>query len=118
MKLVIKKELKNNNAEIEFTLCDITNTDIEALKDFGKPLLQTGGTIPLSDGGSFKVSNESRVLPDDFPFTKEFKSTFYGVDTIPHAEAYIEEMKKRITEAVTTLESMEDTFTGEEIVQL
>lgn len=117
MKMVIERTLLNNDAIVNFSITDISNVDIELLNDFGKPVIQVGGTIPL-DVGDFKLSNETRVLPDDFTFTKIFKHGMYNTDTIKYALSYIEEIKKRVTTAITELESKQDTFSGTEEVQL
>jgi hypothetical protein len=118
MKLKINRNLLNNDAYVDFSIIDISNVDMELLSDFGKPKIQVGGTIPLTESTNFKLSSEIRILPDEFVFEKIFKYSVYGADTQAHALAYIEEIKNRVTTKINELEAMSDTFSGVEEVQL
>lgn len=121
MKLVIKKEIELNDYHVELDITEITNVEEELLKDFGTLKIEVGGNIPYEKDGTpstFKLSNETRVLPTNFPYTKIFKQVTYGEDAETVALAYIEEMKKRIVTQVEALNAKVDTFSGVEEVQL
>lgn len=121
MKLVIKKEIKLNDYHVELDITEITNVEQELLNDFGKLKIDIGGDIPLtttSGTSSFKLSNETKILPDDFAYTRIFKQVTYGDDAEQVALAYIEEMKSRIKVAVEALNAKMDVFSGLEEVQL
>lgn len=121
MKLVIKKEIKLNDYHVELDITEITNVEQELLSDFGKLKIDIGGSIPLTKGeevSSFKLSNETKVLPDEFAYTRIFKQVTYGEDAELVALAYIDEMKKRIKTSVEALNAKMDTFSGLEEVQL
>lgn len=118
MKLDITRNLENNDCHVSFKITDITNADIEMFKDYGVQKVDVGGLIPTDELSTFKMSSEIKIIPDTFEFTKIFKSIEHKENTEKYALAYITEIKKRVTDLITTLESKSDTFSGVESIQL
>lgn len=119
MKLQITKDLLNNDYMASFKIIDISNVDEELFKDFGKIRVNVGGNIPTLDGTStFKLSNDERVIPDTFEFTKIFKATEYEALAEDYALAYIKEIETRVKTVISELEAKVDDFSGVEEIQL
>lgn len=121
MKLEIVKDLEMNNYSATFNIIDITNLDTEKLKDYGVLKILIGGEIPITLDGvdtSFKVSEEIKDFPSDFPFTKTFKDSTYNGKGKEHAEAYIAEIIKRAEFLISEIDARVDDFSGVQIIQL
>ncbi|MFF3144575.1 hypothetical protein ACFVRU_23340 [Streptomyces sp. NPDC057927] len=140
MKLVVKRDLKNNNYSVELAIEDIKTEDTELFSDFGYPQVNVGGSLTKSEskdvvtgkddeGNDVKetvkeekvianLGNEFKYLPTEFPITRTFTQAQHGKDAEAIANQYVEEMKKRVTETITELKAKRDEFTGKEEIVL
>lgn len=121
MQLKITKDINLNNYSATFEVIDVTNSDTIKLDDWGLIRINLGGDIPITLDGTettFKMSEEIKLLPSEFPFTKTFKDTQYNGKGELYAVAYIEEIKKRAKTLIDALNAKQDTFSGVEVFQL
>lgn len=117
MKLEITKDLNLNNYSATFKIVDITSVDQSKIEDFGILKLSIGGDIPLSVG-TFKVDDDIKAFPTDFPFTKTFKDSQTNGKGKEYALAYIAEITKRVETLITELNAKVDDYSGVELIQL
>lgn len=120
MKLVIDKELSNNNYQVSLTIADIQETETELLKDFGKIQINIGGDLTLSGGTQPEttIGDAYKYLPTDFPVVRTFTKSQYGDKAEAVANAFADTVKVRIETAITALKLKQDSFTGSTEVQL
>ena len=121
MKLEITKSINLNNYSVQFSVVDLNPTSEELLQEFGIPSINIGGDIPITlDTGAttFKISEEIKKFPTDFPFTKTFKDAHYNGKGKEYANAYIAEIKKRVDTVMEALHAKVDDFSGTEVIEL
>lgn len=119
MKLEIVKSISHNNYSVEFKITEVSKLNQEAFDEFGYESINIGGYFPITLDGvdtAFKVTEDIKVLPLDFPFTKTFKDSSYNGKGKEHANAYIKEIKDRIEVAMATIDAKVDDFSGTEVV--
>ena len=121
MRLEIKTDLELNSYSATFNIVEKSALDEEKLKDFGIISINCGGQIPITIDGNattFKVTDDIKKLPNDFPFTKTFKDATYDGQGKLYANAYIAEIEKRVVDLIAELDSKVDDFSGVRYVQL
>lgn len=93
----------------------LTEGDKKAMRQFGEPEIDLGGTFLTSTENEFTLPTKKAKVRADFPYTQYFDSrdSDFETDTQTKVEAYRDEIMDRITDAFTTLRALADTFTGE-----
>lgn len=113
MKLVIDKNLTNNNYEVVISIEDIQEVESELFSDFGKVSVNIGGELTDSVGAVVATIGDAyKYVPTDFPVTKVFTQAQYGVEAEAIANAFADTVASRIQDAVTDLKAKQDGFTG------
>ncbi|MGG3891988.1 hypothetical protein [Metabacillus fastidiosus] len=123
MKLVINKNLSNNNYEVTIDIVDITLEEQELIKDFGNPSINIGGTLTEDDGlgGTITVAtlgDQFKTLPLDIPLTRTFTQAQYGLNAQKVADTYAKVTSDKIQAAITALKAKSDSFSGTTEVML
>jgi len=93
---------------------DWSEGDVRLMVKFGEPEVDLGGdfTVP-----TFSLDNNLVKIKSESPFTYSFDMRDYA-DSDDRAESWATEIKTRITSAVTTLRTLADAFTREEVTNV
>lgn len=117
MKLVIEKNLVNNNYEVVVSVTEIEEAETELFKDFGELVINVGGELAESndEGSSVVIASFGDVFkkfPSQFPLTKVFGKAQFGDNAEKVANAYVSDIQTKIETAVTELKAKPDVFSG------
>ncbi len=93
----------------------LSEGDKKAMQKFGEPEIDLGGTFLEGSANEYTLPAKFAKLRADFPFTQSFDSRDPDFETATQTkvDAYRDEIITRITDALTTLRAIPDTFTGE-----
>jgi hypothetical protein len=114
MKLVIEKNLLNNNYEVIFNIEDITPEEQELMNDFSIPTIDVGGELKATDDIEVlaTLGSSYKKIPSQMPFSKIFSSSVYGAKTQAVADSYAKATQVKIEAAIAELKAKEDGFSG------
>ncbi|HXB12869.1 MAG TPA: hypothetical protein VNZ45_12855 [Bacteroidia bacterium] len=111
------KEINNQIWSILFVIENISQEDRKAIVEHGEPIINLGGVFLENTADQFILPELNKGIRTGFPY----KQTFDGrvIDNIQFKiENYLEIIVSRITDAMATLRSISDTFSGEEVFSL
>lgn len=113
MRLTVIRTLENNIFTVRLVTENFGLTDIEKMRIFGEPIIETGGTFGVAPN-TFILPLAPRRLRTQFPVLQRFDG---AVVTVPPAGSraltWQEALTLRISSALTTLRAQTDTFTTE-----
>lgn len=147
MKLVVNKNLANNNYEVLLDVVDVEQADKELFSDFGELIINTGGSITeevttteeqqveVSDGAGgtttetrqvevtrtvtvAEISNAYRKFPSELPIKRVFTKAEFGLNAEKIAKLYADKIEKDLKLALSVLREKKDTFTAVEEILL
>ena len=120
-KLRLFQYIENDNYKFVFTFDpdSISETDYQLVKKFGAQSINFGGTFNNGSGISFTLPDEYFNFPTQFPVTRIFNLTTPSqITTVAGLNYYGQAMTTKITDAITALRAMTDTFTGETVTNI
>lgn len=147
MKLIVNKNLVNNNYEILLEITNIEQTDKELFNDFGEPTINIGGTITEQvvateqrevevddgEGGTTtelqdvevtntvtvaELGNVYRKFPSEFPIKRIFTKGEFGTDAEKIANLYADKIENDLKTVLADLRAKQDTFSKVEEILL
>lgn len=117
--LKISKTIDNHIWKITFSVDSnkIPESDKALMLKFGEPTISVGGVFGVD---SFSLPDKFIRVRTDLPFTQLFdsKSSVFSTDTQLKAELFIDTFVDRYVEAFSALRALNDTFSGEAIVNI
>lgn len=120
MKLEIKKDLKDNNYEVEIIILEIAEEELELFSDFGSLSVNIGGDFTVIEGEDgetvestlFSLGDSYKRIPSEDAIKKVFTHAQYGDSAEKMANVFAKEVAKRVEAAVVELKAKSDGFSG------
>jgi len=113
----VYQTIENDVWKVTFVndVAQLSEADKKAMRNFGEPEINVGGTILDGDALEFTLPDKYVKIKSDLPYTAEFDSRDepFDTDTQDKVEGYRTEIIARFTQAFTDLRAQSDTFTGE-----
>jgi hypothetical protein len=115
MKLVIEKNLSNNNYEVSIDIVNILPEETELFSDYGAVSINLGGKLLDDDLGTTELAalgDLFKRVPTDLPITKVFSQAQYGENAEKVANSFARTTSEKIQAAITELKTKQDSFSG------
>ena len=117
MKIRIFQEIVNGVLCVRICTEDWSEGDIEAMRSFGEPSVDLGGSFHSSGGVDFTRPHSIQRVKSDSPFVARFDSRDYG-DPVGMATAWKIEVSARIVKAVHDMRDIKNSFDNEEVINV
>ena len=120
MKIRVLKHIADDKFLLDITTEDFSQGDLNLIQKFGEPQVNVGGLYGNPDDATrtWIVPDSLLNVRQDFqPFRASFDQRTYS-DAAARASALAAVIVTRIEDAMTTLRSLTDTFTGESVTNV
>lgn len=113
------RTIENDVWKVTFINDSMSEADRDLMEKFGEPEINLGGTYGSSPN-QFTLPDKYAKIRSDFPYTAEFDAndTPFDTNTGTKVSSYETGVITKITDALTTLRTNSDSFTGEQVYNL
>ena len=113
MDITVTKLLEDNVYKVTIETVGFSQSDLDLLADFDEPKAEVGGQV--DDGGTTvytTLDSLQREIKSGFPYVQKFDADTMGSNALLAANAWATQVTTNITNALTALRALSNSFDG------